>query len=738
MMKLEEVKVDLTLAERKIIRERLRREPNPTELGMIDVMWSEHCSYKSSRSLLKLLPKSAKQVVVGPGFDAGVVDIGDGYVVAFKLESHNHPSAIEPYNGAATGVGGIIRDILSMGCRPIALLDALRFGPLTSGQSRWLFQNLVRGIADYGNRVGIPTVGGEVEFDDSFEANCLVNVACIGFGKKSDILLPKFEHQGDLVLLVGGTTGRDGIHGVTFASRTITAQSEDDRPAVQVADAFTEKLVIEAVLEALRTGYVHSVKDLGGGGLTCASSEMAHKGGKGVEIDLDKVHTREKGMTPVEILLSESQERMLLAIAPEGLEKVRGVFDKYEVPCSAIGRVTESGRVEAGEQHRSIVDLPTEILADAPLAPRTSKEPSYLKELRQSDFPPEVSHLSEALAKVIASPSIASKEYVFRQYDHEVGIRTVLKPGDADAAVLRLLESNRAIAVSSDCNSNHCYVDPFNGAAGAVAQGTQNVVAVGATPLAVADGCNFGDPEDPEIYWQFSQAIEGMRYMLSGLGIPCIGGNVSFYNEGEQTHCVIKPTTIVVALGLINELERITTLSLKDEGEAIIAVGATCPELGGSEYASQVLGTMAGRPPIADSGRVLASLGTVETAIKQGLVSAAHDCSKGGLAVAISLMSLKGELGAEVDLNHVPAHGISRNDEILFSESYGRFLVTAQKGDAVKILEIARQHKAPAQIVGSTVSGTVTFNMNGRKLVESPTSELERLWRRSIPERMGA
>ncbi len=737
MLRVDEITVDLSRPEREIIRQRLGRDPNPTELGMIDVMWSEHCSYKSSRSLLKLLPWTGPQVVVGPGYDAGVVDIGDDFVVAFKLESHNHPSAIEPYNGAATGVGGIIRDILSMGCRPVALLDALRFGPLTEGHNKWVFRNVVKGIADYGNRIGVPTVGGEIEFGESFNTNCLVNVACVGFGKRSDVMLPRFEED-DLVFLVGGSTGRDGIHGVTFASRNISAESEADRPAVQVADAFTKKLVIEATLEALKTGHVRGVKDLGGGGLTCAASEMAHKAGKGITLNLDQIRTREKGMAPAEILLSESQERMLLTVDPAGLEKISEIFRKYEVSCSVIGRVTATGRFKATARGKTVVDLPTEILTEAPLANRTAAKPSYLQELQEATLPPEFPDLSEALARTISSPNISSKEYIFRQYDHEVGVRTVVKPGDGDAAVLRLLEQERAIAISADCNSLHCYADPSNGTAGAVAQAAQNVVAVGAIPIAVADGCNFGNPEKPEVYWQFSQAIEGVRLMLSKLKLPCIGGNVSFYNEDEQTHRTINPTTIVVAMGLIEELEWITTLALKDAGEAIIAVGLTKPELGGSEYGSQVLGTLGGHPPTADPKRVSGSLSTVESAIRTGLVSAAHDCSKGGFAVALSLMSLKGGLGAEVDVGKLPSQDISRNDELLFSESYGRFLLTASKADAPKILEVARRNQTPAKIVGSTTKDEVSFKKGSRTVAKCPTQRLEKLWSECIPKMMGA
>lgn len=736
MLTLEETRVSLTPSEISSAKELLGRKPNAVELSMIDVMWSEHCSYKSSRALLKLLPTRSPRVVVGPGYDAGVVDIGDGYVVAFKLESHNHPSAIEPYNGAATGVGGIVRDILSMGCRPVALLDALRFGPLTSGHGRWLLQNVVKGIADYGNRIGVPTVGGELEFDSSFDSNCLVNVACLGIGRREDVRLPRFEKVGDIVILAGGSTGRDGIHGVTFASRTISERSEEDRPAVQIADAFTEKLVIESVLEADRTGYVHAVKDLGGGGLTCASSEMAYKGSRGVEIDLGKIHVREKGMIPSEILLSESQERMLLAVDPEGVRIVEDIFKKYGLSYSIIGRVTDAGKVEAILDSQKVVELPSKILADAPTINREAEEPHYLDELRNALVPAQYPDLSDVLAKVIECDSIASKEYVYRQYDHEVGIRTVLKPGDGDAAVLRLLETDKAVSFSAECNSKHSYLDPYNGCAGAVALGVQNAVAVGADPLAIADGCNFGSPEKPEVFWQFTKSIQGMQYMLSNLGLPCVGGNVSFYNEEEQTHRTIKPTVIVVTLGLIEQLEWVTTMAFKSGDDTIIAVGATFPELGGSEYLSELFGIEGGQPPIADALRVKASAEAVKASVREGLTTAVHDCSKGGLAAAISLMSIRGSLGAKVDIGKLPAVGISRLDELLFSESYARFILTAPSNSAAQILEIARKHGTPAAIIGRTGGDEVMFKRGRKIIAHDSIAMLGEKWRNRIHQRV--
>ena len=574
------IKLNLTQKEIKEAQIRLGREPNETELGMIDVMWSEHCSYKSSRKLLQKLPKEGKKVVVGPGYDSGVVDIGDGDIVAFKVESHNHPSAIEPYNGAATGIGGIIRDILCMNCRPVGLLDSLRFGNLQSSHSQWLFKNVVKGIADYGNCTGIPTIAGEVEFDESFETNCLVNVGCLGFGKLKDLKLGRMDNPGDIIILVGGSTGRDGIHGVTFASRVIGEESELDRPAVQIGDPFVKKLAIEATLEALRTGKVTAVKDLGGGGLTCALSEMSSKGNSGLEIDLNVIHVREGKMTPYEILLSESQERLLFTVIPEGQRKVLEIFERWGLSYSIIGKVTHTGNLVAKYNGRIIVNIPAKLLTNSPLAVRVAKKPK-IKSKKSISRPAIPSNISKTIFHLLQTANIASKDIIYRQYDHEVGVRTVLKPGDSDAAVLRLIGKNKAVAIKADCNSVHCFLDPYNGHASAVAEAARNVVATGAEPIAITDCCNFGNPENPNVYWQFRQAINGMSYMLKGLKIPCVGGNVSFYNEDETTGNAVKPSTTIVMLGLIEDLKLITNIALKRTGQSIIMIGKTYSELGG-------------------------------------------------------------------------------------------------------------------------------------------------------------
>jgi phosphoribosylformylglycinamidine synthase len=732
------VKVDLTPLEIRKAKKMLGREPNAVEIGMIDTMWSEHCSYKSSRNILKILPRKSSRVIVGPGYDAGVIDIGDGYAVAFKVESHNHPSAIEPYNGAATGIGGIVRDILCVGARPIALLDSLKFGSLNNGHSKWLFQNVVKGIAGYGNCIGVPTVAGDVEFDDSFETNCLVNVACAGLVKKEDIILAETKFAGDILVLVGGSTGRDGIHGVTFASKTITEKSEEDRPAVQIGDPFTKKLTIEAVLEALKTGCVNGLKDLGGGGLTCALSEMSAKGGTGVEIQLEDIHVREEGMGPYELMLSESQERMLFAIKPRGLKRVLQVFKKYEIPYSVIGKVTNTGEVVAKLNGKVVAKVPSKLLAEAPIIERKAKKPKYIEKLRSVQAPKIPEDLSQTLYSLLATPNIASKEWIYRQYDHEVGVRTVVKPGEGDAAVLRIIEIPKAIAIKSDCNGRHSYLDPFNGHAGVVAEAARNVVAVGAEPVAYTDGCNFGNPRKPEVFWQFREAVKGLKYMSEALGIPCVGGNVSFYNEDDRTNTAVKPTTVVVMLGLIENLDWITTLAFKEAGDMVLIIGETYPELGGSEYYHEIHGITGGNSPNADADKEKASIRTVIQSIRNGLVNAVHDCSKGGLAVALALMSIKGKLGATINLDDVPASNIKRIDELLFSETYSRFIVSSSKNNAEKVLKIAYENNAPAGIIGKTVdSDQFTVSYRGKQIINCSVQEMERGWRETIPRALG-
>ncbi|MFB0563189.1 MAG: phosphoribosylformylglycinamidine synthase subunit PurL [Candidatus Lokiarchaeia archaeon] len=731
------VQVDLKPEELKKAEKMLGRKPNAVEAGMIDVMWSEHCSYKSSRPVLKLLPQKGPRVVCGPGNDAGAVDIGEGYVAVFKIESHNHPSAIEPYNGAATGIGGIIRDVLCMGARPIALLDPLRFGSIKSPHSRWLFKYVVKGIADYGNCVGIPTVGGEVEFDESFESNCLVNVACVGIAKKDEIVLAEAKYLGDVVILAGGSTGRDGIHGVTFASRTLTEESEEDRPAVQVGDPFTKKLIIDSTLEILKTGFVHGLKDLGGGGLTCGSSEMASKGDTGIDIELSKIHLREKGLLPFEIMLSESQERMLFIVDPGGVETVTGILDKYGLSWSIMGTVTESKNINVFLNGKLVAKVPAKLLAESPTIERKAGKPSYIDKLRTVEKPQMPEDLSETLIQLMASENIASKEWVYRQYDHEVGDRSVVKCGEGDAAVLRILGEDKGIAVSSDCNSKHCYLDPYNGGAGAVAEACRNVVAVGARPVAIVDCLNFGNPEKAGVFWQFQETVRGMSDMCKIMQTPCVGGNVSFYNEDEVTKKAVKPSPAVVALGVIDTLKNVITLTFKNVNDCIVLLGKTFPEMGGSEYYYSIHRIEGGVAPKVDMQREKNTIDFVLLAMQKNYINAAHDCSRGGIGVALSLMSAKSKYGIEVDLSKSNTENL-RLDELLFSESHSRFIVTTPKSNVNDLLELAKSKGVPAYNIGSVNSSPrVVFRYEDSEIVKCNLKDIRQAWESTIPSFMG-
>ncbi|MHC1592033.1 MAG: phosphoribosylformylglycinamidine synthase subunit PurL, partial [Candidatus Helarchaeales archaeon] len=629
------VKVDLTEEEIRRIEENLKRKPNMTEIGMIDVMWSEHCSYKSSRPELKKLHTSGSRVMIGPGQDAGVIDIGDGLALVFKIESHNHPSAIEPYNGAATGIGGIIRDILCMGARPIALVDPLRFGSLKSGHSRWLFKYVVKGIADYGNCIGVPTVAGEVEFDQSFESNCLVNVGCIGIATHSDIeqAPSKASDPGDYLIIMGGSTGRDGLGGVTFASRVLTEESEEDRPAVQVGDPFTKKLIIDATLDALKTGHVKGLKDLGGGGFTCVCTELAGSGGTGVEIDLNKMPLREKGMIPYEIMLSESQERMMFVIAPEHVDEIVKIFEQYEVPYSIIGKTTDSQRIVVYFNGEKVVDLPIMIFEDSPVYHRPARRPSYLDKI-PTDVPTiNEGDLEKIVYELLSSPNIASMKWVIEQYDHEVGVRTVIKPGEMGAAVLRILNSSKGIGITCAANCKFSYLDPYQGAMGAFAEACRNLATVGAEPIGMVDCLNFGNPENPEIFWQFKETIRGLADFGKFMDIPCVGGNVSFYNEDNVTGVAIKPVPELLLCGLIEKVSRKILAKFRNAGDVIFIVGKTRNELGGSEYASFIHDFIGGQVPRVNLDEEKRAMGVIIKLVRNEIINAVDDISRGGLAI---------------------------------------------------------------------------------------------------------
>jgi phosphoribosylformylglycinamidine synthase II len=712
----------LTPDEFERIKKILGREPNFTELGIFSVMWSEHCSYKNSRKELKKFPTSGPNILVKAGEEnAGVVDIGDGWAVAFKIESHNHPSAIEPFQGAATGVGGIIRDIFTMGARPEFLLNSLRFGPITKNSNgarqspnlatnRRLFTGVISGIAHYGNCIGVPTIGGEIYFDESFEGNPLVNVFCLGVLRHEQLARGAASGIGNPVFYVGAETGRDGLAGAAFASRELTEESREDRPAVQVGDPFKEKLLLEACLELLATDAVAGIQDMGAAGLTCSTCETASRGGTGVEIDLAKVPKREPGMTPYEILLSESQERMLI-IAKRGQEDVvRAIFEKWDVPCAEIGRVTDDGMMRVRNNGTVAAEIPAKPLADeAPLYSREAVAPPPTPPIDLASVP--AIDNQEALRQLLRDPTIASKNWVYRQYDHMVRTGTVVWPG-SDAAVFRVREANKILAATTDCNSLYCRLDPREGGRIAVAEAARNLTCSGATPLAVTDNLNFGNPYKPENFWQLREAVEGLSETCRAFGTPVVGGNVSLYNESPAG--VVDPTPTVAMVGLIADERHITTQFFKNAGDVIILVGEIGDEMGATHFLKVCHGRKEGLPPRLDIARELAVQDSVRELIRTGLVKSAHDCSEGGLAVALaeSCFNPQGLLGAEIDL---PVAGIS-TVQALFNESQSRIVISCAPDDVEKARSILRSKSIPHSLLGQVTNKTLR--------IKTPESEL--------------
>jgi phosphoribosylformylglycinamidine synthase len=655
-------------------------------------MFSEHCSYKSSRPILGLFPNEGDNVIIGPGDDAGIVGITDELALVIGMESHNHPSAIEPYGGAGTGIGGIIRDIISMGAMPVALLDSLRFGYLEDQRSRYLFEYVVKGISDYGNRVGIPTVGGEVEFDDNFKSNPLVNVLCAGIVRRDSIVRGIAPNVGDVFVLMGGRTGRDGIHGVTFASEELTTTSElESRPAVQIGDPFTKKQVMEATFEALKKVDVHGLKDLGGGGITCCISELAAKCGNGARVEITQIPLREDGMTPYEIMLSESQERMVFVVHSEDVEELMDVFKKYEIPAAVVGEVIEGDQFVTTLKGEILADVPSELLADPPVAKRELKKPIVDEEyVTVEDIDPR-----DALLKLLSSENIASKEWVYRQYDHEVQIGTIVKPGD-DAAVIRV-DKNTAFAITSDCNSIHTKLDPYNGGAGSVAEAMRNVISMGSEPICIADCLNFGNPEKPEVLWQFNECVKGMSEIARRFNTPVISGNVSFYNETEGV--TVNPSPVIGVAGKM-DVKDIRTSKFKNNGDMIVIIGETRPELDGSEYHRSIYGLVQGKAPeVFMDAEYMAGKSVLELirGDENGDITAVHDCSSGGLGIALSEMSISGKLGAVIDITKVPVVGDLNLSTTLFSESHGRYLITVKK-DSVE--EVLSKIVVPSAVIG--------------------------------------
>lgn len=703
--------------------EKLGRIPNWTETGLFSVMWSEHCSYKKSKPVLRKFPTKGPQVLQGPGEGAGIVDIGDEQAVVFKMESHNHPSAIEPYQGAATGVGGIIRDVFSMGARPIAMLNSLRFGELKSARGKYLFEEVVAGIAGYGNCIGIPTVGGEIGFDPCYEGNPLVNAMCVGLIDHKDIQKGIAAGVGNTVMYVGAKTGRDGIHGATFSSEELTEDTEESRSAVQVGDPFMEKLLLEACLEVVKSDALVGIQDMGAAGLTSSSAEMASKAGTGVEMNLDLVPQRETNMTAYEMMLSESQERMLIVVKAGREEEIKAIFDKYDLDAVAVGRVTDDKMLRLIHNGEVVAEVLADALAeDAPVYNMPDAEPVYFAEYQaMENLEPKVVDYKETLTALLKAPTIASKEWVYDQYDYQVRTNTVVAPG-SDAAVLRVRGTNKGLAMTTDCNSRYIYLDPTTGGKIAVAEAARNIVCSGGQPLAITDCLNFGNPEKPEIFWQIQKSADGIAEACLALDAPVIGGNVSMYNErsGEAVY----PTPTIGMVGLVKDLAHVTTQEVKAAGDVVYLIGETKTEFGGSELQKIIEGGISGKAPSIDLAVEVVRQKAILEAIQSGLVQSAHDVSEGGVAVALAEKTFAANgLGLDVTLT-------GSATTALFAESQSRFVLTVKEENTAVFEAIVKD----AQKIG-TVTEDVNIKINGETglLVEGTVEEFRSAWKGAIP-----
>ncbi|TQR17678.1 phosphoribosylformylglycinamidine synthase subunit PurL [Psychrobacillus vulpis] len=707
----------------EMVEKILGRLPNYTETGLFSVMWSEHCSYKNSKPVLRKFPTKGPQVLQGPGEGAGIVDIGDGQAVVFKMESHNHPSAIEPYQGAATGVGGIIRDVFSMGARPIAMLNSLRFGELKTPRVKYLFEEVVAGIAGYGNCIGIPTVGGEIQFDDCYEGNPLVNAMCVGLINHEDIQKGIAAGEGNTVMYAGAKTGRDGIHGATFASEELTEASEEKRPAVQVGDPFMEKLLLEACLEVIKSDALIGIQDMGAAGLTSSSAEMASKAGYGVEMNLDFVPQRETGMTAYEMMLSESQERMLIVVKKGREDEIVKIFEKYDLDCVAVGKVTNDKMLRLLHKGEVVAEVPADALAEeAPVYHKPSSVPAYFTEFQaMNNEEPAVSNYKEALLNLLQQPTIASKEWVYDQYDYQVRTSTVVTPG-SDAAVVRVRGTNKGLAMTTDCNSRYIYLDPVVGGKIAVAEAARNVVCSGAKPLAITDCLNFGNPENPEIFWQLEKSADGIAEACIALNSPVIGGNVSLYNERSGT--AVYPTPTIGLVGLVEDLAHVTTQSVKQAGDIVYVIGETKTEFGGSELQKLVEKRIFGQAPSIDLEVEAARQKALLSAIQSGVVQSAHDIAEGGLAVALAEKAFGAKaLGVEVTLN-------GSATTALFSESQSRFLVTVKPENTAKFEEIVKDAVKIGAVTDS--NKVVISNEDGTEWISGSVDEFRSAWKGAI------
>jgi phosphoribosylformylglycinamidine synthase subunit PurL len=718
----------------------LGRGPTFTELGIFSALWSEHCSYKHSRPILRQFPTTGERVLQGPGENAGVLRLVDGWAVAFKIESHNHPSAVEPYQGAATGVGGILRDVFTMGARPVALLNSLRFGPLDVPRNRYLLAGVVRGVGDYGNCVGVPTLGGEVDFAPSYSGNPLVNAMCVGLLREDQLMRAVASGPGNILLAVGAKTGRDGIHGASFASEELTAQSESRRPQVQVGDPFTEKLLLEASLELIASGHIVAIQDMGAAGLTSSSAEMAARGGVGVEIDIDLVPTREPGMTPYEILLSESQERMLVVAPPDRVGQVRDLVAQWELEATPIGRVTNDGMYRVRHGGTVVAEIPgRELVEDCPVyapAAREAEGAVHRRSARPTAPDPDP---AQALRRLLDEPAVASKRWVYEQYDSTVQASTALGPG-GDGGVLRIADTGAGLALATDGNARYVLLDPYEGGKAAVAEAARNLAVTGALPIGITNCLNFGSPERPEIFYQFREACRGIADACRALGTPVTGGNVSFYNESPTG--AVDPTPVIGMVGLLEDVGRVVRPWFAHPGHLVVLLGTTRGHLGGSAYWAHVLGTVAGSPPpvALDAERRLVEL--LVAAGRGGLLASAHDASDGGLALALAEACIGGpyaaaSLGADLDLTAL--QGDLSAAALLFGEDHGRAIVSLAPERRDGLLALAREHGVPASVIGKVLDQGARLQVRLREqAVSLPVDELRDLYARAIPRRMAS
>ncbi|MDP2927824.1 MAG: phosphoribosylformylglycinamidine synthase subunit PurL [Candidatus Omnitrophota bacterium] len=719
-------KEGLTMEEYEIIKKRLGREPNYTELGLFSAMWSEHCSYKNSKPVLKLFPTKGKQVIQGPGENAGVVDIGDGLGVAFKIESHNHPSAVEPYAASATGGGGCIRDIFTMGARPIGLLDSLRLGKLDKPKVKFLFKNIIRGFTDYANVVGIPVLGGENYFDESYEGNPLVNAMTLGILKNKEIVKARATGVGNLVLIVGGPTGRDGVAGAAFASVAIDEEAAKNSSAVAIGDPKMGKILREACLELMQKKLALGMQDMGAAGLICSTSETSYKAKTGIEIDIALVPRKEEGMNAYEVMLSESQERMLVIVEKDKLEAVEKIFAKWNVPVDLIGHVTDDGMVRVRENGIVVAEVPAAALVEAPVYHRKAARPKYLAKVNKLNLASikKPKNCNGILLKLLGNPSIASKGWVFKHADPKVAKNVLLAPG-SDAGVVAVSGSKKAVAATTDCNSTYCYLDPFRGGEISVAEAARNLVCSGAKPLAITDGVNYGNPKNPEVFWQFRQTVLGISAACRALNTPVVSGNVSFNNENPKGS--VDPTLIVGMVGLIKDRSKITSQYFKNSGDVILLLGKNKEELGGSEYLKTVYGLKKGKCPVIDLKLEKSVQKTALEAIEKGLVRSAHDCSEGGLAVALAeccISSPKKKTGALINL----VSDKIRKDALLFGESQSRIILSAKEKDVKKIMQIAKKNKTPLAAIGRVGGNRLIIN----NLIDIPVNGLYKAWSNAL------